>query len=255
MGTGRIFINYRREDSRADSGRIYDSLSLHFPGKIFRDVGSLQPGVDWQQAIGLVLSQSDACVVVIGCNWLNIKGDDGNRRLDDPRDTVRREVFAALERNMRVFPVLVGGAKMPKESELPPDLKPLCDRNALEMTEQDWEECCVKLARALETAVAPAQPSATPIRVTEKRSAAPILLLALGTVAIVGAAFVVFSINRRPNVGYTAQMASSAPSQPGTGDSPSPISTTVRISSDCLCRRARSVGNSTCAHRGAKSQK
>jgi hypothetical protein len=153
VNTGRIFINYRRDDSRADSGRVYDHLSARFPGKVFRDVGSLEPGVDWHQAIGRVISQSDACVVVIGSNWLSIKGDDGQPRLNDPNDTVRQEIFAAIQREMFTIPLLVGGAKMPRRQDLPADLQPLCNRNALEMTEQNWTECCAKLVEALETAL------------------------------------------------------------------------------------------------------
>lgn len=153
MADGRIFINYRRDDSRADSGRLYDRLSAHFPGKVFRDVGSLEPGVEWHDAIAHIIGQSDACIVVIGRDWLSITNANGERRLDDPRDTVRQEIVAALERKMRVFPVLVGGAKMPAEEDLPPDLRSLCRRNALEITEQDWDEDLRKLVSALETAL------------------------------------------------------------------------------------------------------
>jgi len=153
MAGGRIFINYRRDDSRADSGRLYDRLSAHFPGKVFRDVASLEPGVEWHDAIARVIGQSDACIVVIGRDWLNITNANGERRLNDPRDTVRQEIVAALERKMRIFPVLVGGAKMPTEEELPPDLHSLCRRNALEITEQDWDEDLRKLISAMETAL------------------------------------------------------------------------------------------------------
>src|ERR1022692_2586080 len=108
MRGGRVFISYRRDDSRADSGRLYDRLATYFPGRVFRDMGSIEPGVEWDEAIARVLSQSDACIVVIGKDWLNITdgqsdacivviGKDwlnitdaaGIRRLDDPRDTVR----------------------------------------------------------------------------------------------------------------------------------------------------------------------
>ena len=72
MNRGRIFINYRRDDSRADSGRLYDRLASRFPGKVFRDVASLEPGVEWHDAIARVLSQTDACIVVIGKEWATV---------------------------------------------------------------------------------------------------------------------------------------------------------------------------------------
>jgi hypothetical protein len=157
MRKGRLFINYRRDDSRADSGRLYDRLSASFPGRVFRDVASLEPGVEWDDAISRVLGQSDACVVVIGKNWLTITDASGRRRLDDPRDTVRREILVALQRQMRVFPVLVGGAKMPAEEELPAELQSLSRRHAIELNEQDWDEDVQKLIKALETALGPSQ--------------------------------------------------------------------------------------------------
>ena len=153
MAGGRIFINYRRDDSRADAGRIYDRLSICYPGRVFRDVGSLEPGVEWREAIERVLSASDACVVVIGKSWLNITDASGRRRLDDPRDTVRLEIVTALQRRMRVIPVLVGNASMPDEQDLPEDLQPLTQRNALQITEQDWDEDIAKLTRALDQAL------------------------------------------------------------------------------------------------------
>jgi hypothetical protein len=162
MTEGRIFINYRRDDSRADSGRLYDRLVSRFPGKVFRDVASLEPGVEWHDAINRVLSQSDACIVVIGSNWLNIKDASGRRRLDDPNDTVRQEVLTALIRQMRVLPVLVGGAKMPSAEDLPVELQALCRRNALEITEQDWDENLAKLIKALEVVFGPG-PSPPPV--------------------------------------------------------------------------------------------
>jgi hypothetical protein len=153
MAAGKIFINYRREDSRADAGRLYDRLHDLYPTKVFRDVGSLEPGIEWRDAINKVLADSDACMVVIGKNWLTVTDAQGKRRLDDPRDTVREELQTALTSGMRVFPILVGGAKMPAEEELPEALQALARRNALELTEQDWNEDFEKLVSALERAL------------------------------------------------------------------------------------------------------
>jgi hypothetical protein len=150
MKPGKIFINYRRDDSRADAGRLYDRLHARYPARIFRDVGSLEPGIEWREAIEKVLSDSDACIVVIGKNWLTMTDASGRRRLDDPRDVVRLELQKALSSGMRVFPLLVGGARMPAEEDLPPDLQSLARRNALEVSEQDWNEDFDKLVAAIE---------------------------------------------------------------------------------------------------------
>lgn len=157
MRGGRIFISYRRDDSRADSGRLYDRLTVQFPNRVFRDVASIEPGVEWDDAIAHVLSETDACIVVIGRSWLSIQDEAGNRRLYNPDDTVRQEVAAVLRRPIRVFPVLVGGAKMPAAEQLPEDLQPLCRRNAMELTEQHWDEGVQRLSQALDLAIASQQ--------------------------------------------------------------------------------------------------
>ena len=72
-------------------------------------------------------------LVVIGPNWLNAKDESGGRRLDNPDDFVAIEIAAALARGIRVIPVLVDGARMPKAGELPDLLKPLVRRQAAEV--------------------------------------------------------------------------------------------------------------------------
>lgn len=197
MAGGKIFINYRRDDSRADSGRLYDRLNARYPNRVFRDVGSLEPGVEWHEAIERVLGTSDACVVVIGKEWLNIAGPTGKRRLDDPRDTVRQEIVTALKRGMRVFPVLVGGAKMPPEEELPEDLHSLARRNALEITEQDWDQGFEKLADALDRTLGVHHAPPTPPAKTSR--AKPVLIGAGGLVAVI-VAIVAYNSTEKPPV-------------------------------------------------------
>ena len=146
---GKIFICYRRADSRADAGRLYDRLNSRYPNRVFRDIASLAPGADWEQTIDTVLGSSAACVVVIGPHWLD-PGSSGERRLDDKHDIVRAEVATALERNVAVLPVLVGGAQMPSEDVLPAALKGLARRHAIAITEQDFDEGVSKLANAID---------------------------------------------------------------------------------------------------------
>jgi TIR domain len=235
MAGGKIFINYRRDDSRADSGRLYDRLNARYPNRVFRDVGSLEPGVEWHEAIERVLGSSDACVVVIGKEWLDIAGPTGTRRLDDPRDTVRQEIVTALKRGMRVFPVLVGGAKMPPEEELPEDLHSLARRNALEITEQDWDQGFEKLADAIDRTLgvhhAPPPPPPKASR------AKPVLIGAGGLVAAVVIAIAVYNSTQKPPVtvireepGASSSVPSNAPidqpKSPATGSTSgaSPVS-------------------------------
>ena len=54
----------------------------------------------------------------------------GRRRLDNPKDFVRIEICAALSRAIPVVPVLLEGAPMPEEDQLPEDMRMLVRRQA-----------------------------------------------------------------------------------------------------------------------------
>ena len=75
------------------------------------------------------MAACDTMLVIIGPNWLKVKDKSGQPRLDQPDDFVAIEIAAALARDIRVIPVLVEGARMPKASELPDSLKPLARRS------------------------------------------------------------------------------------------------------------------------------
>src|SRR5215203_4276625 len=99
--SANIFINYRREDSAGHAGRLFDALSSGFSGRLFMDVDTLEPGVDFVDAINNAVGACEVLLVVIGQEWLTIKDKSGLRRLDDPADFVRLEVESALERRIR----------------------------------------------------------------------------------------------------------------------------------------------------------
>ncbi len=140
--SANIFINYRREDSAGHAGRLFDGLSDHFPGRLFMDVDTLEPGVDFVDAIEKAVGSCEVLIVVIGSEWLTLTDATGKRRLDDSGDFVRLEVESALARNIRVIPVLVQDTPMPRAGELPASLARLARRNAIEL-----QRCPVGLRR------------------------------------------------------------------------------------------------------------
>src|SRR5262245_9974770 len=102
-----IFVSYRREDGKADAGRICDHLITRFgEAEVFFDVDSIQPGADFVETLESRVSASDVLVAVIGPRWLAVTDASGHRRLDDPRDFVRIEIATALKSHIPVFPVL-----------------------------------------------------------------------------------------------------------------------------------------------------
>ena len=101
------------------AGRLFDVLVTRFGARnVFQDVAAIEPGTDFTQRVDDAIAQSDAALVVIGSDWLTMRGPDGTPRLDEPDDYVRREVGAALAADVRVVPVLVdrrraAGARRP----------------------------------------------------------------------------------------------------------------------------------------------
>ena len=131
-----IFLSYRREDSAPHAGRLYDRLSARFGGaNVFIDIDAVELGEDFVEAIARTVSACDVLIAVIGRNWLDAVDAAGRRRLDNPGDFVRMEIVAALDRNIRVVPVLVGGGRMPTVEELPEPLAKLATRNGLQISD------------------------------------------------------------------------------------------------------------------------
>jgi TIR domain/Sel1 repeat len=148
---GQIFISYRREESRWSARSLYDRLSAHFDRKqIFMDIDAIALGDDFVKAIEKTVGECDVLIAVIGAHWLTSKDEHDARRLDNAEDFVRREIATALKREIRVIPVLVDGALMPRSTELPDDLKPLIRRNALQVTDTGFDDDCRRLVDAIE---------------------------------------------------------------------------------------------------------
>ncbi len=141
----RIFISYRRDDAVGYAGRLEESLERRLGrGSAFRDIGDIAPGEDFLHVIRARLAEAQAVLVLIGPRWVGA-GGAGRRRLDDPGDFVRLEVQEALASGARVVPVLLPGAAMPAEDDLPPPLKPLARRNALVLSDAHWDADIARL--------------------------------------------------------------------------------------------------------------
>lgn len=144
-----VFISYRRADSQHAVGRLRGRLvPRHFSDpEVFMDVSDIDKGSDFADKLRSELTKCQVVFVVIGRTWASITGADGQRRIDNPRDYVRMEVAAALQRGIPVIPVLVDDAKMPSVDELPEPLKGLATRNAMHIVSERFEADADALAR------------------------------------------------------------------------------------------------------------
>jgi TIR domain len=128
----KVFISYRREDSRYQARRVYDAF-VHAlpPDTVFMDVDSIPPGADFVEILEGWVQQCDVLLALIGPNWLkSVDPRTKRRRVDSPEDFVRIEVRGALARKIPVVPVLLDAAEMPTAAELPDDIKALRRRHA-----------------------------------------------------------------------------------------------------------------------------
>jgi TIR domain len=160
-GLGRVFISYRRQESSGLAGRLYDRLAARFgDDQVFMDVDTIALGVDFAEVISQAVSTCEVLLAVIGPRWLTATDEDGQRRLEDPDDIVRLEVAAALERDIRVIPILVEGAVMPRRQQLPEALVGLARRNALSVRHESFRADADRLLAAIEPILRP--PAAPP---------------------------------------------------------------------------------------------
>jgi hypothetical protein len=136
----RIFISYRRDDSRGYAGRLQGDLSRRYSEEhVFRDV-EIPPGADFGEYITSLVDKCNVVLAIIGPSWLDARDREGERRIDKPDDWVRLEIERALARDgVEVIPVLVDGARLPPREELPESLLALRRRNAFELSDRRWD--------------------------------------------------------------------------------------------------------------------
>jgi hypothetical protein len=151
----RIMISYRRTDSGAITGRIYDRLLARYGRRVvFMDVEDIPIGVDFRNKVDDVLRDSNVLLAIIGPNWLGPSPDQN--RLKNYADPVRIEIETALDRNLPIVPVLVHGAQVPSESQLPETMREVASRNAVVLDQgKDFDIGMSRLIGAIDTLAGP----------------------------------------------------------------------------------------------------
>lgn len=153
---GGIFLSYRREDAAPYARLLQFQLRARFPhARIFIDFDSIEAGADFAEVIDEAIDSSAVLVALVGCRWATL-ADDHGRRLDSPHDLVRFEIRAALERGVRVIPVLVDGARPPHRRELPDDLQGFSRLNALALSYERYEYDAGRLLDVIQRGLAAA---------------------------------------------------------------------------------------------------
>jgi hypothetical protein len=152
-----VFLSYRREETRHAAGRIADRIG---PERVFMDVDTIEPGADFAEAINEAVASCALLLALIGPRWLDATDRRRRRRLDDPHDLVVLEIVAALQRDVRVVPVLLDGAEMPDRDDLPEQLRPLVRRQAVRVDHETFASDVTRLLDMI-TRILDPMPSST----------------------------------------------------------------------------------------------
>jgi TIR domain len=126
-----ICISYRRADSQAITGRIFDRLTGYYgKGAIFIDIDNIPAGIDFRQHLARTLRRATVVLAIVGPKWLGA-GKGGPDRIHDESDPVRVEIETALRNGLAIIPVLIGNRKMPTTTQVPASLKEFVYINAV----------------------------------------------------------------------------------------------------------------------------
>ena len=110
----KVFISYPRETGSGEARALCNELAARLDRQsVVMDVDSFSLGRDFRKELQKVLESCDIMLVLINKDWSDAENEAGRRRLDDDGDYVRLEIETALERDIVVTPILLGGAKLP----------------------------------------------------------------------------------------------------------------------------------------------
>lgn len=114
----RIFISYRRRDTLPIVGRIYDHLINKFgESNVFMDFDSIKAGTDFRVVLSEKIEDADIMLAIIGGNWLQ-QSTPANKDNEGMNDYVRIELETAINKDIKIIPVLVDGASMPTPDQM-----------------------------------------------------------------------------------------------------------------------------------------
>ena len=137
--TKPLFISYRRVDS-AHALLLWEKLHSAYGSECLFYDKSRNDGIplaeDFRAVIDEALQAAECMLVLIGPGWMD---EAQLRRLYQEKDVVRHEIVTTLARKkageaVTILPVLFGNAQMPTAEQLPDELKPLTEPNAVALS-------------------------------------------------------------------------------------------------------------------------
>jgi TIR domain len=160
-----VFINYRTNDEEGSATLIETELSHRFGSdEIFRASKSIPAGDDFERVIMRAVRRSEVLLAVIGPRWLTATDQCGRRSIDLEDDWTRREILEAFRCEIRVIPVLVGGAQRLSPADLPAELTTLAGRQYVRLNHRNAAPDLASLAAILTSLVPDLKDQTVPAR-------------------------------------------------------------------------------------------
>jgi hypothetical protein len=129
-----VFLSYRRADAAPYARLLRSQLMDRLPDVHVMDVDPIEPSLEFAEDIRKAVESCAVLVALIGRQWETLADEEGRRRIDNVDDYVRAAIRTALQQGKRVIPLLVDGAQMPRQQQLPSDLRQLARLNALDLS-------------------------------------------------------------------------------------------------------------------------
>jgi hypothetical protein len=133
-----VFISYKRGKDRMSvrllSVGLEQRKSRFGHGRVFFDRSQVRGAQMWPLELRQGLEKSEALIVAIGEGWIERAGE-----LHNEDDWARREILTALRDQKVILPVLLEDVEMNQVPELPPELRPILDYQALRFRESEFE--------------------------------------------------------------------------------------------------------------------
>ncbi|MEM6398415.1 MAG: toll/interleukin-1 receptor domain-containing protein [Bacteroidota bacterium] len=136
----KIFISYRRLDSVATTGRLYDYLKGRF-GKeaIFQDFENIKIGEKFTKIIEEAIQNCHVFVLMIGPHFFSIKDSQGKIRITKADDYVRLEIESALKYEKTIIPIFIDHASIENNSKhTPKSISEVLTINGCTLTHEKW---------------------------------------------------------------------------------------------------------------------
>lgn len=128
----KIFINYRRDDTREAAFIIAKSLMAKFgEANVFFDRQGISAGENFVDSIKLAFSDCLIFIPLIGKKWVKILHQ---RLAMGERDFVLEEISYAIKNRVIIIPLLLGDVEMPSKKDLPENLHDFSEIQATDIS-------------------------------------------------------------------------------------------------------------------------